>query len=56
MREKVNAFVLQLEEKYWAVRQLVPVKDKQVPSGVEDLFDNEAEWTKRRMKNLKLGD
>ena len=43
MREKLNAFVLELEEKYWAVRQLVPVKDKQVPTGVEDLFDNEAE-------------
>ena len=43
MREKFNAFVLELEEKYWAVRQLVTVKDKQVPTGVEDLFDNEAE-------------
>ena len=42
MREKFNAFVLVLEEKYWAVRQLVPVKDKQVPTGVEELFDNEA--------------
>ena len=27
MREKLNAFVLELEEKYWAIRQLVPVKD-----------------------------
>ena len=43
MREKINALVLELEEKYGAVRQLVPVKDKQVPTGVEDLFDNEAE-------------
>ena len=43
MREKLDDFVLVLEEKYWALRQLVPVKDKQVPTGAEDLFENEAE-------------
>ena len=43
MREKLNDFVLVLEEKYWALRQLVPVKDKQVPTRAEDLFENEAE-------------
>ena len=43
MKEKLNNFVLELEEKYWTVRQLVPVKDKQVPTGAEDLIDNEAE-------------
>ena len=43
MREKLNNFVLLFEEKYWAVRQLVPVKDKQVPTGAENLLDNEAE-------------
>ena len=43
MRGKLNAFVLELEEKHWAVRQLVPVKDKQIPTGVQDIFDNEAE-------------
>ena len=43
MREKLNAFVLELEEKYGAIRQLVPVKDNKGPTSAEDLFDNEAE-------------
>ena len=43
MKEKLNNFVLQLEEKYWSVQQLVPVKDRQVPTGAEDLIENEAE-------------
>ena len=54
MREKLNAFVLELEEKYWAVRQLVPVKDKQVPTGVEDLFDNEAEPDEEEDEELEI--
>ena len=54
MREKLNAFVLELEEKYWAVRQLVPVKDKQVPTGVEDLFDNEAEPDEKEEEELEI--
>ena len=43
MKEKLNNFVLELEEKDWTVRQLVPVKDRQVQNGAEDLIDNEAE-------------
>ena len=54
MREKLNAFVLELEEKYWAVRQLVPVKDKEVPTGVEDLFDNEAEPDEEEDEELEI--
>ena len=54
MREKLNAFVLELEEKYWAVRQLVPVKDKQVPTGVEDLFDNDAEPYEEEDEELEI--
>ena len=46
--------MLELEEKYWAVRQLVPVKDKQVPSGVEDLFDNDAEPDEEEDEELEI--
>ena len=46
--------MLELEEKYWAVRQLVPVKDKQVPTGVEDLFDNEAEPDEEEDEDLEF--
>ena len=54
MREKLNDFVLELEENYWAVRQLVPVKDKQVPIGAEDLFDNEAEPEEEEDEDLEI--
>ena len=54
MREKLNAFVLELEEKYWTVRQLVPVKDKQVPTGVQELFDNEAEPDEEEDEELEI--
>ena len=54
MREKLNDFVLVLEEKYWALRQLVPVKDKQVPTGAEDLFENEAEPEVEEDEDLEI--
>ena len=54
MKEKLNNFVLQLEEKYWTVRQLVPVKDKQVPTGAEDLIDNEAEPDGEEDEDLEI--
>ena len=54
MREKLNYFVLELEEKYWALRQLVPVKDKQVPTGAEDLFENEAEPEEEEDEDLEI--
>ena len=43
MREKFIDLVLGLEEKYCAVRKLVPVKDKQLRTGAEDLLHNEPE-------------
>ena len=54
MREKLNDFVLELEEKYWTVRQLVPVKDKQVPTGAEDLLDKEAEPDGEEDEDLEI--
>ena len=54
MKEKLNNFVLQLEEKYWTVRQLVPVKDKQVPTGAEDVIDNEAEPDGEEDEDLEI--
>ena len=54
MREKLNDFVLVLEEKYWALRQLVPLKDKQVPTGAEDLFENEAEPEVEKDEDLEI--
>ena len=54
MREKLNAFVLELEEKYWAIRQLVPVKDTKGPNSAEDFFDNEAEPDEEEDKDLEI--
>ena len=54
MREKLNAFVLELEEKYWAIRQLVPVKDTKGPNSAEDLFDNEAEPDEEEDEDLEI--
>ena len=54
MKERLNNFVLELEEKYWTVRQLVPVKDKQVPTGAEDLIDNEEEPDGEEDKDIEI--
>ena len=54
MREKLNDFVLVLEKKYWALRQLVPVKDKQVTTGAEDLFENKAEPEVEEDEDLEI--
>ena len=47
MREKLNDFVLVLEEKYWALRQLVPGK-------AEELFKNEAEPEEEEDEDLEI--
>ena len=54
MREKLSAFVLELGKNCWAVRQLVPVKDRQVPTGAEDIFDNEVETEEEENEDLEI--
>ena len=54
MKEKLNNFVLLLEKKLWTVRQLVPVKYKQVTTGAEDLIDNEAEPDGEEEEDLEI--
>ena len=53
-KSKLKNFVLLLEKNYWAVRQLVPVKGKQVPTGAEDLLDNEAEPDGEEDEDLEI--
>ena len=47
MTEKLNYFVLELLEKYSAVRQFVPLKDTQGPTSAENIIENEAEPIRR---------
>ena len=46
--------MLELEEKYCTVPQLVPVKDKQVHTGAEDLIDNEEELDGEEDADLEI--
>ena len=56
MREKLNYFVLEIEEKYSAARQLVPVNYTQGPTSTANIFENKAEPDEEETKELKLGD
>ena len=54
MREKLNYFVLVLEKKYSAIRQLIPVKDTKGPTSAENLFDYEAEPDEEDDEDLEI--
>ena len=54
MRLNLNDFVHELEEKYWGVRLLVPVKDKQLPIGAEPFFDKELEPDGKEDEDLEI--
>ena len=54
IREKLNEFVVELEEKYLAIRQLVPVKDNPVPTRTEDLFENGPEPDEDEDEDLEI--
>ena len=54
MRDILKDCVQELEEKYWAVRQLVLVKDKQVPTGAEAFFDNVVEPDGEEDEDLEI--